>query len=101
MDYWKSGRGARRATSAVRGGTQARVTCTLLFRNPGLILWGWCRCSIPCSASSAFHEPPYAEPHVRWCGRATGVIPSPTRLRPAGCTYLEVKVLYTLGKEKC
>src|SRR5438552_18531056 len=36
-------------------------------------------CSIPCSASSAFHEPPYAEPHVRWCGRATGVTRSPTR----------------------
>ena len=28
----------------------------------------------------AFHEPPYADPHVRWCGRATGVTRSPTRL---------------------
>src|SRR5207249_10391342 len=35
-------------------------------------------CSLPCSASSAFHEPPYAEPHVRWCARAA-VIPPPTR----------------------
>jgi len=24
-------------------------------------------------------EPPYAEPHVRWCGRTAGVIPPPTR----------------------
>ena len=46
-------------------------------------------------------EPPDAEPHVRWCGRATGVTRSPTRLRPAGRTYLEVEVLYTPGKGKC
>ncbi len=26
-----------------------------------------------------FDEPPYAEPHVRWCERATGATPSPTR----------------------
>ena len=30
----------------------------ILVRPP----WGWCRCSIPCSASSALPEPPYAEP---------------------------------------
>ena len=47
--------------------------------SPGSTIWGWCRCSIPCSASSVLHEPPYAEPHVRWCGRATGVTRSPTR----------------------
>ena len=79
VDCWKSWRGARRAASAARGGTRARATCTLPFRNPGLSLSGWCRCSIPCSASSAFHEPPYAEPHVRWCVWAA-VIPPPTRL---------------------
>ncbi len=25
------------------------------------------------------HEPPDAEPHVRWCGRTAGVTPPPTR----------------------
>jgi RNA-directed DNA polymerase len=33
---------------------------------------GWSRCSQPSSDSGLVHEPPYAEPHVRWCGRATG-----------------------------
>ncbi|MGF6472542.1 hypothetical protein QFZ89_007793 [Paraburkholderia youngii] len=33
----------------------------------------------PSSASSILDEPPYAEPHVRLCGRAEGVIPHPTR----------------------
>src|SRR6185437_1877974 len=65
----------------------------LLSRSPGSTIWGWYRCSIRCSASSAFHEPPYAEPHVRWCGRAVGAIrPLPDRhrflgprvLRPSG-----------------
>src|SRR3989338_5970520 len=41
--------------------------------------WGWFRCWIHSNASSMFNEPPYAEPHVRWCERATGVTPSPTR----------------------
>ena len=30
-------------------------------------------------ASSVSTEPPYAEPHVRWCERAEGVTPHPTR----------------------
>src|SRR5438034_3564275 len=55
-----------------------------LSRSPGSIICGWCRCLLPYSASSAFHEPPYAEPHVRWCGRATGVTRSPTRLVRSG-----------------
>ena len=76
----RSGRGARPPTGAARGGMRgASRTCTPPSRSPGSTIWGWCRCSIPCSASSAFHEPPYAEPHVRWCGRATGVTRSPTR----------------------
>ena len=41
--------------------------------------WGWFRCWILSDASSRFDEPPYAEPHVRWCERATEVTPSPTR----------------------
>jgi len=77
VDCWKRGRGARRATSAARGGTRARATCTLPFRNPGLSLSGWCRYSIPCSASSAFHELPYAEPHVRWEGGGSDPAPYP------------------------
>ncbi|SIO72874.1 hypothetical protein SAMN05444172_9363 [Burkholderia sp. GAS332] len=40
---------------------------------------GWFRCWTPSGASSVFDEPPYAEPHVRWCERATGATPSPTR----------------------
>ena len=36
-------------------------------------------------ASRVNHEPPYAEPHVRWCGRTAGVTPPPTRSRaPVG-----------------
>ena len=31
-----------------------------------------------------FNEPPDAEPHVRWCGRAIGVTRSPTRCTPGG-----------------
>ena len=76
---WKSGHGARRAINAARGGTRARATCTRPSRSPGSTIWGWCRRSIRCSASSVLHEPPYAEPHVRWCGRATGVTRSLTR----------------------
>ena len=41
--------------------------------------WGWFRCWTLSDASSRFNEPPDAEPHVRWCERATGVTPSPTR----------------------
>ena len=29
--------------------------------------------------SRALHEPPDAEPYVRWCGRTAGVTPPPTR----------------------
>src|SRR3990167_1054390 len=46
---------------------------TTLFRS---------RCWIPSGAFSVTHEPPYAEPHVRWCERAAGVIPLPTRCAP-------------------
>src|SRR5437773_866517 len=53
-------------------------------RNPSLIVGVWCRCSIRRADSSVFHEPPYAEPHVRWCGRATGVTRSPTRSHRSG-----------------
>jgi hypothetical protein len=42
---------------------------------------GWFRCWILSGASCVFHEPPDAEPHVRWCGRTAGVTPPPTRLR--------------------
>jgi hypothetical protein len=29
------------------------------------------------SASSYLTEPPDADPHVRWCGRAAGITPAP------------------------
>jgi len=35
-------------------------------------------------ASRRFHEPPDAEPQVRWCGRTAGVIPPPTRFGLGG-----------------
>src|SRR5690606_25548936 len=37
----------------------------------------------PWPASSVSTEPPYAEPHVRWCERAEGVTPHPTRYQNA------------------
>jgi RNA-directed DNA polymerase len=41
--------------------------------------WGWSRCCASSSDPSVFVEPPYAEPHVRWCGRAVSVSSLPTR----------------------
>src|ERR1039457_7132452 len=41
--------------------------------------WDWFRCWISSGASRVLHEPPDAEPHVRWCGRTAGVTPPPTR----------------------
>jgi hypothetical protein len=41
--------------------------------------WGCSRCWLLTDASRRFHEPPDAEPHVRWCGRTAGVTPPPTR----------------------
>ena len=40
---------------------------------------GWSRYCMSCSDSSVSVEPPYAEPHVRWCERAAGVTRRPTR----------------------
>ncbi|MDE3022150.1 MAG: hypothetical protein KGI54_09835, partial [Pseudomonadota bacterium] len=40
---------------------------------------GWSRWWQSTSNSSVLLEPPYAEPHVRWCERAEGVTPHPTR----------------------
>ncbi len=46
----------------------ARQICAYLFalKNP--------------NGKSRFNEPPYAEPHVRWCERTAGVTLPPTRL---------------------
>src|ERR1019366_5680645 len=41
--------------------------------------WDWFRRWISSGASRVLHEPPDAEPHVRWCGRTAGVTPPPTR----------------------
>ncbi len=49
------------------------------IRTLGSTKWGWFRCWKCSSASRLFHEPPDAEPHVRWCGRTAGVTPPPTR----------------------
>ena len=39
-----------------------------------------------------FNEPPYAEPHVRWCERTAGVILPPTRLPVHFRAFFEIKV---------
>src|SRR5271157_3727551 len=74
-----NGRGSRPPMEEVRGGTAAPRTCTQPIRSLGSTAWGWFRCWIRSGASCRFHEPPDAEPHVRWCGRTAGVIPPPTR----------------------
>src|ERR1017187_10728556 len=63
-----------------RGGTAGPRTCTQPIRSLGSTAWVWFRCCIRSGPSRWFHEPPDAEPHVRWCGRTAGVIPPPTRL---------------------
>ena len=40
---------------------------------------GWSFCWTPSGASRLLHEPPDAEPHVRWCGRTARVTSPPTR----------------------
>src|ERR1019366_4048237 len=49
------------------------------IRSLGSTTWNWSRCWTPSGASRLLHEPPDAEPHVRWCGRTAGVTPPPTR----------------------
>jgi hypothetical protein len=39
-------------------------------------------------------EPPYADPHVRWCGRGGRVIVPPIPIVPSMFDSLEVQVLY-------
>src|ERR1035437_9162858 len=75
-----NGRGHRPPMTTVLGGTVAPRTCTRPIRSPGSTAWDWSRCWIHSGASRRFHEPPDAEPHVRWCGRTAGVTPPPTRL---------------------
>src|SRR3974390_1742836 len=74
-------RGSRPPTDEVRGGTAMPRTCTQPIPSLGSTAWGWFRCWIHSGVSRWFHEPPDAEPHVRWCGRPAGVIPPPTRSR--------------------
>src|SRR5690242_5174417 len=52
----------------------------MLFPPPSLRTWGCSRCSRRSGASRVLVEPPYTEPHVRWCGRAADVNLPPTRL---------------------
>src|SRR3990167_8935833 len=56
--------------------------------NVTLMNWGWSRCRRPCSAFSVVFEPPYAEPHVRWCERTGAVRLPPTRLRTAAVNHI-------------
>src|ERR1019366_6370661 len=48
-------------------------------RSLGSTTWNWSRCWTPSGASRLLHEPPDAEPHVRWCGRTARVTSPPTR----------------------
>ena len=50
------------------------------FQNVSLMSLGSCRCWINSVGFNMFHEPPYTEPYVRWCGRTAGATPPPTRL---------------------
>src|SRR5690606_6123362 len=59
---------------------RARPTCMQRSRNPTSIAWASSRWWTAISAGECSHEPPDAEPHVRWCGRTAGVSPPPTRL---------------------
>src|SRR5712692_10077631 len=61
-------------------------------RRPSLT-WGWFRYRLHTVASSVLHEPPYAEPHVRWCGRTAGVTPPPTRSKRRSLQTLTEGVL--------
>jgi RNA-directed DNA polymerase len=76
---WQSATNGR-----ARGGTRRLPTCMRRSRRRGSMHRGWRRWWTPTSASRLLHEPPDAEPHVRWCERATGVTPSPTRWRLPG-----------------
>src|SRR5690606_9762486 len=58
---------------------RARPTCMQRSRNPTSIAWASSRWWTAISAGECSHEPPDAEPHVRWCGRTAGVSPPPTR----------------------
>src|ERR1019366_1505729 len=51
-------------------------------RSLGSTTWNWSRCWTPSGASRLLHEPPDAEPHVRWCGRTARVTSPPTRCAP-------------------
>ena len=56
---------------------------------------GWPRCWTPGSVSRLLNEPLYAEPHVRWCERAAGVTPLPTRL--SSCNEVKQDLDFGLG----
>src|SRR3974377_842977 len=86
-------RGSRPPTDEVRGGTAMPRTCTQPIPSLGSPVWGWFRCWIHSGVSRWFHEPPDAEPHVRWCGRTAGVIPPPTRLLREGPERTRLKQL--------
>src|SRR5215469_11241605 len=48
--------------------------------------WGCSLCCASSSDSSVLVEPPYAEPHVRWCGRG---VSASLPLYPIACAHLD------------
>src|SRR5215470_1929957 len=75
-------RGSQPGMGMALGGTAAVRTRTPLIPRLGSPPWGCSRCWLLNDASRRFHEPPDAEPQVRWCGRTAGVTPPPTRCTP-------------------
>src|SRR5690606_33973047 len=52
------------------------------------------RCSTPAGVFSVTREPPYAEPHVRWCGREpedSGSLPDPCAARAGASAEASVR----------
>src|SRR5450759_1935667 len=67
------------------------------IRSLGSTTWGWSRCWQPSGASRLLHEPPDAEPHVRWCGRTARVTSPPTRSDYPGVVALRLPNLGLCG----
>ena len=76
-----AGRGNPASMGEAPGGMPGPSTGLLRYPRNTSPDSGWSCWWQPTSNPSAPLEPPYAEPHVRWCERAEGVIPHLTQPR--------------------
>ena len=74
-----SGPGSPASTAMAHGGMPGPNTCFRHCPYDTSRNSDWSRWWVTTSISSVPLEPPYAEPHVRWCERAEGATPHPTR----------------------